>query len=113
MTAESLSAPGYINALDNYINNEATADQNKTLAIEHRADTIDRTCQQFKHGMIGLSSIREADKRQRHSEALQVSSNNFMSSYGNELSNDQQKAINSGLSAANQQVRSHTMRLGR
>ena len=113
MTAESVSAPSYINALDNYINNEATADQNKALAIEHRADTINRTCQQFKHGMIGLSSIREADKRQRHSEALQVSSNNFMSSYGNELSNDQQKAINSGLSAANQQVRSHTMRLGR
>ena len=113
MTAESVSAPSYINALDNYINNEATADQNKTLAIEHRADTIDRTCQQFKHGMIGLSSIREADKRQRHSEALQVSSNNFTSSYGNELSNDQQKAINSGLSAANQQVQSHTMRLGR
>ena len=113
MTAESLSAPSYINALDNYINNEATADQNKTLAIEHRADTIDRTCQQFKHGMIGLSSIREADKRQRHSEALQVSSNNFTSSYGNELSNEQQKAIKSGLSAANQQVQSHTIRLGR
>nr|WP_181718052.1 MobA/MobL family protein [Psychrobacter sp.]QJS05695.1 mobilization protein MobA [Psychrobacter sp.] len=113
MTAESLSALSYINALDNYINNEATADQNKTLAIEHRADTINRTCQQFKHGMIGLSSIREADKRQRHSEALQVSLNNFTSSYGNELSNDQQKAINSGLSAANQQVQSHTMRLGR
>jgi len=113
MTAESVSAPSYINALDNYINDEATADQNKTLAIEHRADTINRTCQQFKHGMIGLSSIREADKRQRHSEALQVSLDNFTSSYGNELSNDQQKAINSGLSAANQQVRSHTMRLGR
>ena len=113
MTAESVSAPSYINALDNYINNEATADQNKTLAIEHRADTINRTCQQFKHGMIGLSSIREADKRQRHSEALQVSSNNFTSSYGNELSNEQQKAIKSGLSAANQQVQSHTIRLGR
>ena len=113
MTAESVSAPSYINALDNYINNEATADQNKTLAIEHRADTINRTCQQFKHGMIGLSSIREADKYQRHSEALQGSLNTFMSSYGNELSNEQQKAINSGLSAVNQQVRSHTMSLRR
>lgn len=113
MTAESVSAPSYINALDNYINNEATADQNKTLAIEHRADTINRTCQQFKHGMIGLSSIREADKCQRHSEALQGSLNTFMSSYGNELSNEQQKAINSGLSAVNQQVRSHTMSLRR
>lgn len=113
MTAESLSAPSYINALDNYINNEATADQNRTLAIQHRASTINRTCQQFKHGMIGLSSIREADKCQRHSEALQGSLNTFMSSYGNELSNEQQKAINSGLSAVNQQVRSHTMSLRR
>ena len=66
MTAESLSAPSYLNALDNYINDEATADQNKTLATEHRADTINRTCQQFKHGMIGLRDIREADKRQTH-----------------------------------------------
>ena len=113
MTAESLSAPSYINALDNYINNEATADQNKTLAIEHRADTINRTCQQFKHAMIGLSSIREANKRQTHSEALQQSLDSFMTSYGKELSKDEQKAINSGLSATKQQVQSNTMRLGR
>lgn len=110
MTAESLSAPSYINALDNYINDEATADQNKTLAIKHRADTINRTCEQFKHGMIGLSNIREADKRQTHSEALQASLNTFRSSYGNELSNDEQKAIKDGLSAANQQVQSNAMR---
>ncbi len=113
MTAESLSAPSYINALDNYINNEATADQNKTLAIRHRADTINRTCQQFKHGMIGLSSIREADKRQRHSEALQQSLDSFTTSYGNELSTDQQKAIDSGLSATKQSVQSHTMKFRR
>ena len=109
MTAESLSAPSYINALDNYINDEATADQNKTLAIKHRADTINRTCEQFKHGMIGLSNIREADKRQTHSQALQVSLNTFRSSYGNELSNDEEKAIKDGFSAIKQPVQSHTM----
>lgn len=109
MTAESLSAPSYINALDIYINDETTAGQNKTLAIQYRADTINRTCQQFKHGMIGLRDIREADKRQTHSEALQASLNTFMSSYGKKLSNDQQKAINDGLSAAKQLVRSNTM----
>ena len=113
MTAESLSAPSYINALDNYINNEATANQNKTLAIEHRADTINRTCEQFKHGMIGVRHIREADKRQAHSEALQVSLNTFRSSYGNELSNDEQKAIKDGLSATKQPVQSNTMRFRR
>ena len=113
MTAESLSAPSYLNALDNYINNEATADQNKTLAIEHRADTINRTCQQFKHGMIGLSSIREADKRQRHSEALQQSLDSFTTSYGKELSKDEQKAIHVGLSATKQLVQSNTMRFRR
>lgn len=113
MTAESLSAPSYITALDNYINDETTADENKTLATHHRADTINRTCQQFKHGMIGLRDIREADKRQTHSEALQASLNTFMSSYGNELSNDEQKAINDGLSAAKQPVQSNTMRFRR
>ena len=113
MTAESVSAPSYINALDNYINNEATAVQNKALAIEHRADTINRTCQQFKHGMIGLSSIREADKRQRHSEALQQSLDSFTTSYGTELSKDEQKAIYVGLSATKQLVQSNTMRFRR
>lgn len=108
-TAESLSAPSYLKELDNYINNEATADENKALAIKCKSDKINRTCQLLKNGMIGLRDIREVDKRQTHSEALQVSSNNFMTSYGNELSNDEQKAIKDGLSAANQQVRSHTM----
>ncbi|MBU5618063.1 MobA/MobL family protein [Psychrobacter sp. TAE2020] len=108
-TAESLSAPSYLKELDNYINNEATADENKALAIKCKSDKINRTCQLLKNGMIGLKDIREADKRQTHSEALQVSSNNFMTSYGNELSNDEQKAINDGLSAVNQPVRSNTM----
>ncbi|MGP5374266.1 MobA/MobL family protein [Psychrobacter alimentarius] len=113
MTAESLSAPSYINALDNYINDETTADQNKTLAIQYRVDTINRTCQQFKHGMIGLRDIREADKRQTHSEALQASLNTFMSSYNKELSNDENIAIKEGLSASKQQVPPNNMRLRR
>ena len=113
MTAESLSAPSYITALDNYINDETTADQNKTLAIKYRADTINQTCQQFKHGMIGLRDIREADRRKTHSEALQACLNTFMSSYGKELSNDQQKAINDGLSAVKQPVQSNIMRFRR
>ena len=113
MTAESLSAPSYLNALDNYISDEATADQNKTLVIEHRANTIYKTCQQFKHGMIGLRDIREADKHQTHSEALQASLNSFMSSYGKELSNDEQNAINNGLSAAKQPIQSNNMRFRR
>ena len=108
-TAESLSAPSYLKELDDYINNETTADENKALAIKCKSDKINRTCQVLKLGMIGLRDIREAYKRQTHSEALQVSSNNFMTSYGNELSNDEQKAIKDGLSAANQQVRSNTM----
>ena len=111
MTAESLSAPSYIVALDSYINSETTAEQNKTLAIKHRADTIDRTCQQLKHGMIGLSSIQAADKRKTHSEALQASLDTFMTIYSKELSNEQNKAINAGLSANKQSIQSNTMRL--
>ena len=108
-TAESLSAPSYLKELDDYINNETTADENKALATQCRSDKINRTCQLLKNGMIGLRDIRETDKRKTHSEALQASLNTFISSYGKELSNDEQKAIKDGLSAANQQVRSHTM----
>ena len=61
--------------------------------------------------MIDLSSIREADKRQTHSEALQASLNNFMSSYGKELSNDQNKAVNDGLSATTQQIQSNRKKI--
>ena len=110
-TAESLSAPSYLKELDDYIDNETTADENKALATQCRSDKINRTCQLLKNGMIGLRDIREADKRQTHSEALQASMNSFMSSYGNELSSEEQKAINVGLSASEHQVQSHTMRL--
>lgn len=37
-TAESLSAPSYLRELDNYINNEATADENKALAIKCKSE---------------------------------------------------------------------------
>ena len=110
-TAESLSAPSYLQELDDYIDNETTADENKTLATKCRSDKINRTCQLLKNGMIGLRDIREADKRKTHSEALQASLNTFMSNYDKELSNDEQKAINDGLSAIKQPIQSNTMSL--
>ena len=113
MIAKSISAPSYIRSLDSYINNVENEELNRALAIEHRANTINDTCQQFKHSMIGLRDLQQADQHRTHSEALQGSLNTFMSSYGKELSNDQQKAINVGLSVAKQQVQSNTMSLRR
>jgi len=111
MTAKIISAPSYIESLDSYINNEAKEELNRSLAIEHRSNTINDTCQQFKHSFIGLRDLHQANQHRTHSEALQGSLNTFMSSYGKELSDDQQKAIEDGLSVAKQQVQSNTMRL--
>ncbi len=113
MIAKSISAPSYIKSLDNYINNAATEDLNRALAIKHRTDTINDTCQQFKHSLIGLRDLHQANQHRAHSEALQGSLNTFMSVYTKELSDDQQKAINVGLSVAKQQVQSNTMSLRR
>jgi hypothetical protein len=109
MIAKSISAPSYIKSLDSYINNEANEELNRALAIKHRTDTINDTCQQFKHSLIGLRDLHQADQYRTHSEALQGSLNTFMSSYGKELSDDQQKAIDIGLSVAKQQVQSNTV----
>lgn len=111
MIAGSISAPSYIQSLNSYINDEANEELNIALAIKHRTDTINRTCQQFKHSFIGLRDLHQVNQHRTHSEALQGSLNTFMSSYGKELSDDQQKAINDGLSAVKQQVQSNTMRL--
>lgn len=109
MTAKSISAPSYIESLDSYINNDANEELNRSLATEHRTNTINDTCQQFKHSFIGLRDLHQANQHRTHSEALQGSLNTFMSSYGKELSDDQQKAIEDGLSVAKQQVQSNTM----
>ncbi|MGP5521613.1 hypothetical protein, partial [Psychrobacter namhaensis] len=111
MIAGSISAPSYIQSLNSYINDEANEELNIALAIKHRTDTINRTCQQFKHSFIGLRDLHQVNQHRTHSEALQGSLNTFMSSYGKELSDDQQKAINVGLSVAKQQVQSNTMKL--
>ena len=113
MIAKSISAPSYIKSLDNYINNAATEELNRALAIKHRTDTINDTCQQFKHSLLGLRDLHQANQHRAHSEALQGSLNTFMSVYTKELSNDQQKAINVGLSVAKQQVQTNTMSLRR
>lgn len=111
MTAKSISAPSYIESLDSYINNEANEELNRSLATEHRTNTINDTCQQFKHSFIGLRDLHQANQHRTHSEALQGSLNTFMKSYSKELSVEQQKAIDVGLSVAKQHVQSNTMGL--
>lgn len=113
MTAKIISAPSYIESLDSYINNEANEELNRSLATEHRTNTINDTCQQFKHSFIGLRDLHQANQHRTHSEALQGSLNTFMSTYTKELSDDQLKAINVGLNVAKQQIRSNTMSLRR
>lgn len=109
MIAGSISAPSYIQSLDSYINDEANEEQNIELATKHRNDTINDTCQQFKHSLIGLRDLQQANQYKIHSEALQASLDTFMSAYTKELSDDQRKSINVGLSVAKQQVQSNTM----
>lgn len=111
MIAGSISAPSYIESLNSYINDEANEDLNIVLAIKHRTYTINHTCQQFKHSFTGLRDLQQANQHRTHSEALQGSLNTFMSSYGKELSDEQQEAINDGLNANKQQVQSNTVRL--
>ena len=109
MIAKSISAPSYIKSLDSYINDEANEELNRSLATEHRINTINDTCQQFKHSLIGLRDLHQPNQHRMHSEALQGSLNTFMSAYTKELSDDQQKAIDIGLSVAKQQIQSNTM----
>ncbi|MES1966175.1 MobA/MobL family protein (plasmid) [Psychrobacter sp. AH5] len=103
MTRDTMSSSSYIEGLNHYINNDSHSVEARDVAREHLADTLDKTCQQFKLALRDVNSL-PTTQRKTYSEALKATLETFTEQYGKDLSEGQHKALQGGLESYQHQV---------
>jgi len=103
MTRDIISSSSYIEGLTHYINQDNYPAEARKVAKEHLADTLDKTCQQFKLALRDVNSL-PTTQRKTYSEALKATLKTFTEQYGKELSESQHKALQGGLESYHHQV---------
>ena len=103
MTRDIISSSSYIEGLNHYINNDSHSVEARDVAKEHLADTLDKTCQQFKLALRDVNSL-PTTQRKTYSEALKATLETFTEQYGKELPERQHKALQDGLESYQYQV---------
>lgn len=112
MTRDTMSSFSYIEELMDYINQDNCPAEARDVAREHLADTLDKTCQQFKLALREVNSL-PTTQRKTYSEALKATLETFTEQYGKELSESQHRALQGGLETYQYQVsRTNTPRRG-
>ena len=86
-----------------YINQDNCPAEARDVAKEHLADTLDKTCQQFKLALREVNSL-PTTQRKTYSEALKATLETFTEQYGKELSERQHRALQDGLESYYHQV---------
>ncbi|MGE6573036.1 MobA/MobL family protein [Psychrobacter namhaensis] len=103
MTRDTMSSFSYIEELMDYINQDNCPAEARDVAKEHLADTLDKTCQQFKFALRDVNSL-PTTQRKTYSEALKATLETFTEQYGKDLSEGQHKALQGGLESYQYQV---------
>ena len=103
MTRDTMSSFSYIEELMDYINQDNCPAEARDVAKEHLADTLDKTCQQFKFALRDVNSLPPT-QRKSYSEAIKATLEAFTEQYGKELSESQHKALQGGLESYHHQV---------
>lgn len=103
MTRDTMSSFSYIEELMDYINQDNCPAEARDVAKEHLADTLDKTCQQFKLALREVNSL-PTTQRKTYSEALKATLETFTEQYGKDLSEGQHKALQGGLESYKHQV---------
>ena len=103
MTRDIISSFSYTKGLTHYINQDNYPAEARKVAKEHLADTLDKTCQQFKFALRDVNSL-PTTQRKTYSEALKATLETFTDQYGKELSESQHKALQGGLESYRYQV---------
>ncbi|MFC6205880.1 MobA/MobL family protein [Psychrobacter urativorans] len=103
MTRDIISSFSYTKGLTHYINQDNYPAEARDVAKEHLADTLDKTCQQFKFALRDVNSL-PTTQRKTYSEALKAALETFTEQYGKELSESQHKALQGGLESYQYQV---------
>jgi hypothetical protein len=103
MTRDIISSFSYTKGLTDYINRDNYPAEARDVAKEHLADTLNKTCQQFKFALREVNSL-PTTQRKTYSEALKATLETFTEQYGKELSESQHKALQGGLESYHHQV---------
>jgi len=103
MTRDTMSSFSYIEELMDYINQDNCPAEARKAAREHLADTLDKTCQQFKLALRDVNSL-PTTQRKSYSEAIKATLEAFTEQYGKELSESQHRALQDGLESYQYQV---------
>lgn len=103
MTRDIISSFSYTKGLTDYINQDNYPAEARDVAKEHLADTLDKTCQQFKFALREVNSL-PTTQRKSYSEALKATLETFTEQYGKDLSESQHKALQGGLESYQYQV---------
>ena len=104
MTAETLTAVSYLDNIEQYINNETTADECKTLAQEQIKETLTRTSTQYQLAYEGLRTLDSNENVQKHARALESSLSVITTKYADDLTESDVKSINDGLKVLSREV---------
>ena len=103
MTRDIISSFSYTKGLTDYINQDNYPAEARDVAKEHLADTLDKTCQQFKFALREVNSL-PTTQRKSYSEALKATLETFTEQYGKDLSESQHRALQGGLESYQYQV---------
>ncbi|WP_438013227.1 MobA/MobL family protein [Psychrobacter raelei] len=107
MTRDIISSFNYIQGLDHFISDDKQTIEARELAKSHRSDTLNRTCQQFKYAYFDVLKLPSGE-RESYINALNSTVEVFKNIYGSQLPDEQNKAIEDGLRAFNNDLqRSH------
>jgi len=107
MTRDIISSFDYIQGLDQFISDDKQTIEARELAKSHRSDTLNRTCQQFKYAYFDVAKLPSGE-RESYTNALKLTVEEFKNIYGSQLPYEQNKAIDDGLRAFNNDLqRSH------
>ena len=107
MTRDIISSFDYIQGLDQFISDDKQTIEARELAKSHRSDTLNRTCQQFKYAYFDVLKLPSGE-RESYINALKLTVEEFKNIYGSQLPYEQNKAIDDGLRAFNNDLqRSH------
>ena len=104
MTAETLTAVSYLDNIEQYINNETTADECKILAQEQIKETLTRTSTQYQLAYEGLRTLDSNESVQKHARALESSLSVITTKYADDLTESDVKSINDGLKVLSREV---------
>ncbi|WP_299222010.1 MobA/MobL family protein [uncultured Psychrobacter sp.] len=103
MTRDTMSSFSYIEELMDYINQDNCPAEARKAAREHLADTLDKTCQQFKLALRDVNSL-PTTQRKSYSEAIKATLETFTEQYGKDLSEGQHRALQDGLESYQHQI---------